>query len=162
MPSESPLQVIIYASPDHEHCAVRQAIVSFDLSTDWGLSANYTEPAIRLGETYGTLKAPLGTSDGLADRLRTDAPGTTFLLWQDPHFEEADGHYVAYAAGVGSFEATCNSSGAPHIALPGLVASLDEVPTLTTAQWLTGPGEAILGTAVRKIIHDYARPYAKA
>ncbi|MFB6984538.1 hypothetical protein [Streptomyces sp. NPDC056304] len=162
MPSESPLQVIIYASPEHEHSAVRQAIASFDLSTDWGLSANHTEPAIHLGETYGTLKAPLGTSDGLADRLRTDAPGTTFLLWQDPHFEEADGHYVAYAAGVGSFEATCNASGAPHIALPGLVASLDEAATLTMAQWLTGPGEAILGTSVRKIISDYARTLTKA
>ncbi|MFF7953923.1 hypothetical protein [Streptomyces griseorubiginosus] len=161
MSSQSPLQVTIYDSPEHEHPAVRQAIESFDLSTDWGMPAGRarTTPAsLRLGESYGNHHAPLGASDDLAARLRKDAPATTFLLWQDPYFEEADGHYVAYVPGLGGFESPCNANGSPHIELSELAASLRETPNLTAEQWLAGPGETILGTRVRKAIDAYERP----
>ncbi|MGW3954633.1 hypothetical protein ACWEKM_27710 [Streptomyces sp. NPDC004752] len=163
MSSQSPLQVTIYDSPEHEHPAVRRAIESFGLATDWGMHAGRarTTPAsLRLGESYGSHHAPLGASDDLAARLRKDAPDTAFLLWQDPYFEEADGHYVAYVPGVGGFESACNANGSPHIALSELIVSLHQTPALTTGQWLAGPGEAILGTRVRKVIADYERPYA--
>jgi hypothetical protein len=163
--SQSPLHVIVYDSPEHEHPAVRRAIESFGLATDWGLPGGLPETkevTIHLGEAYGTHNAPLGTSDDLAARLRADAPDSTFLLWQDPYFEEADGHYVAYVPGVAGFESSCSANGAPHIDLSELIASLNETPTLTTAQWLAGPGETILGTRVRKAINDYERPYVAA
>ncbi|MFI6282922.1 hypothetical protein [Streptomyces sp. NPDC050988] len=165
MSSQSPLQVIVYDSPEHEHLAVRRAIESFELATDWGLPGGLTETTqatLHLGQAYGNHSAPLGTSDGLAARLRADAPDTTFLLWQDPYFEEADGHYAAHVPGVGDFESSCNANGTPHIALFGLVASLREAPALTTEQWLAGPGETLLGTRVRKAIDDYERPDAVA
>jgi hypothetical protein len=157
----SPLQVIVYNSPEHEHPAVRRAIESFGLATDWGLPGSLTKTkqiTLHLGETHGTHHAPLGASDDLAARLRADAPDTTFLLWQDPYFEEADGHYVAHAPGVGDFESSCNANGAPHINVSKLAASLRETPSLTTAQWLAGPGETVLGTRVRKVIDDYEQP----
>lgn len=157
MSSQSPLQVIVYASPEHQHNAVRRAIDSFGLATDWGLPGPTTtnQITLHLGECYGTNHAPLGTSDDLATRLRTDAPDTVFLLWQDPYFEEADGHYVARVPGVGDFESPCNANGAPHIDLSKLIASLRETPALTTEQWLAGPGESILGTRVRQAISKY-------
>ncbi|MGC5264095.1 hypothetical protein ACPXCO_24055 [Streptomyces cyaneofuscatus] len=164
MPSTSPLQVIVYDSPEHEHSAVCHAIESFDLATDWGLPGGRIsldkQVSLHLGDAYGTHHAPLGTSDELATRLRTDAPDSTFLLWQDPYFEEADGHYVAYAPGVGGFESACSANGAPHISLSELMSSLNKSPDLTTAQWLAGPGDSILGTRVREVIADYeqARP----
>lgn len=165
MSSQSPLQVIVYDAPEHEHPAVRQAIDSFDLATDWGLPgglAKSKQVILHLGQVYGTHDAPLGSSDDLAARLRADAPDTTFLLWQDPYFEEADGHYVAHVPGVGDFESSCNANGAPHIDLSELIASLRETPALTTAQWLAGPGESILGSRVRKAIDGYERPEAAA
>ncbi|GAB2764119.1 hypothetical protein GCM10027072_73410 [Streptomyces bullii] len=76
----------------------------------------------------------------------------------DPYFEEADGHDVAYVPGVGDFESACNANRAPRIDLSELIASLREAPSLTTAQWLAGPGETILGTRVRKVIDGYERP----
>ncbi|MET7490205.1 hypothetical protein [Streptomyces sp. NPDC005538] len=160
MSSQSPLQVIVYDSPEHEHPAVCRAIESFELGTDWGLPGGLTktkQATLHLGQAYGNHNAPLGTSDDLAARLRADAPDTTFLLWQDPYFEEADGHYVAHVPGVGDFESSCNANGAPQITMFGLVASLREAPALTTEQWLAGPGEALLGTRVRKVIDDYER-----
>ena len=166
MSSQSPLQVILYDSPEHEHPNVSRAIEAFGLATDWGLPGGLTrlpggapkQVILHLGQTYGTHHAPLGASDELAARLRADAPGTTFLLWQDPYFEEADGHYVAHVPGVGDFESSCNANGAPHIAVAELTASLRETPDLTAEQWLAGPGETTLGTRVRKAIDAYERP----
>ncbi|MET8249497.1 hypothetical protein ABZV31_37120 [Streptomyces sp. NPDC005202] len=161
MSSQSPLQVIVYDSPEHEHPAVCRAMESFGLATDWGLPGGLTKTKqvfLHLGQAYGTHHAPLGASDDLAARLRADAPETTFLLWQDPYFEEADGHNVAHVPEVGVFESPCNANGAPHIDLSELIASLRETPALTTAQWLAGPGETILGTRVRKVIDGYERP----
>ncbi|MFH8257616.1 hypothetical protein [Streptomyces roseolus] len=43
----------------------------------------------------------------------------------------------------------------PHIDLSELTASLTTNPTLTAAQWLAGPGQAILGTRVREAIATY-------
>lgn len=165
MSSQSPLQVTIYDSPEHEHPAVRRAIESFELATDWGMPAGRTRTTptpLRLGESYGNHHAPLGASDDLAARLRKDAPDTAFLLWQDPYFEEADGHYVAYVPGVGGFESSCNANGSPHIELSELITSLNKTPALTTGQWLAGPGETILGTHVREAIANYERPHAAA
>jgi hypothetical protein len=157
MPSQSPLQITIYASPEHEHPAVRRAIESFGLATDWGMPPSHgrTTGPLRLGESYGNHHAPLGASDDLAARLRRDAPATAFLLWQDPYFEEADGHYVAYVPKVGAFESPCNANGCPHIDLSELTASLATTPTLTAAQWLAGPGQTVLGTRVREAIAAY-------
>lgn len=165
MSSESPLQVIVYESPEHEHPAVRRAIESFELATDWGRPGGLTkteQATLHLGQAYGNHNVPLGASDDLAARLRADAPQTTFLLWQDPYFEEADGHYVAHVPGVGDFESSCNANGAPHIAIAGVVASLREASALTIEQWLAGPGETLLGTRVRKVIDDYERTDAAA
>ncbi|WP_435060340.1 hypothetical protein [Streptomyces sp. bgisy060] len=157
MSSQSPLQITIYESPEHEHPAVRRAIESFDLATDWGMppSRTRTTGPLRLGESYGNHHAPLGASDDLAARLRKDAPDTAFLLWQDPYFEEADGHYVAYVPRVGAFESSCNANGGLHIDLSDLISSLAETPTLTAAQWLAGPGQTVLGTRVREAIATY-------
>ncbi|MFC8021639.1 hypothetical protein [[Kitasatospora] papulosa] len=163
MSSQSPLQVTIYDSPEHEHPAVRRAIESFALAPDWGMPAGHTRTApapFRLGESYGNHHAPLGASDDLAARLRKDAPTTAFLLWQDPYFEEADGHYVAYVPGVGGFESSCNANGYPHIDVSELIASLSTTPALTAAQWLAGPGETVLGTRVRKAISAYEQATA--
>ncbi|MFE1781106.1 hypothetical protein ACFW9F_00565 [Streptomyces sp. NPDC059506] len=157
MPSQSPLQITIYESPEHERSAVRRAIESFDLATDWGMPPIHgrTSDPLRLGESYGNHHAPLGASDELAARLRKDAPATAFLLWQDPYFEEADGHYVAYVPGVGAFESSCNANGCPHVGLSDLITSLATASTLTVAQWLAGPGETVLGTRVREAIATY-------
>ncbi|MEU1076308.1 MULTISPECIES: hypothetical protein [unclassified Streptomyces] len=157
MSSQSPLQITIYESPENEHPAVLGAIESFGLATDWGMPPrrSRTSESLRLGQSYGNHHAPLGASDDLAARLRKDAPSTAFLLWQDPYFEEADGHYVAYVPGVGAFESSCNANGCPHIDLSELTASLATTPTLTAAQWLAGPGETVLGMRVREAIAAY-------
>lgn len=164
MSSQSPLQITIYESPEHERPAVRRTIESFGLAPDWGMPPSHgrTTGPLRLGESYGNHHAPLGASDDLAARLRKDAPDTAFLLWQDPYFEEADGHYVAYVPGVGTFESSCNANGCPHIGLPELIASLATTPTLTAAQWLAGPGETVLGTRVRDAIAIYQQCTATA
>ncbi|MFI0813462.1 hypothetical protein [Streptomyces echinatus] len=157
MSSQSPLRITIYESPENEHPAVLGAFESFGLATDWGMppSRSRTTESLRLGQSYGNHHAPLGASDDLAARLRKDAPSTAFLLWQDPYFEEADGHYVAYVPGAGAFESSCNANGCPHIDLSELTASLATTPTLTAAQWLAGPGETVLGTRVREAITAY-------
>ncbi|MFE9250854.1 hypothetical protein [Streptomyces sp. NPDC007088] len=157
MSSQSPLQITVYASPEHEHVAVRRALDSFGLATDWGLPSPTLPDQItlRLGERYGTHHAPLGTSDNLASRLRAEAPGTAFLLWQDPYFEEADGHYVARVPDVGDFESPCNANGTPNIDLSELIVILRQTPTLTTEQWLAGPGQSVLGSRVRQVVTDY-------
>ncbi|MCC9309908.1 hypothetical protein LN042_23020 [Kitasatospora sp. RB6PN24] len=59
---------------------------------------------------------------------------------------------------VGTYEVACDSDGTPLVDAGKLADSLAALHEgATVAQWLAGPGEQLLGTAVRARLSTYER-----
>jgi hypothetical protein len=147
MPDCSDLQVVIYAVADVERAAALDAITDRRMDLDWG-DAMKQPTTLNLGDCYGARNVPLGSHADLVNDLMENAPSAVFAVWQDP-YGETDGEYVAYAPGVGTYEAGCDAGGNPHTDVAPLADRLAALPAGTTvAEWLAGHGDRLLGITV--------------
>ncbi|MYZ33743.1 MULTISPECIES: hypothetical protein [unclassified Streptomyces] len=159
MSDRTPLQLYVYAVDDNDRPAVLEAIAEFSLALEWGQGE--TPPRhLELGRCYGVHEATLGSSDDLANLLRSSAPSAVFTLWQDPYMT-ADGHLVAHVPGVGSYETGCDAEGTPHVDAVGLAARLGRLAEdATVRDWLSGDGDGLLGVTVLAALHQHEKSCA--
>ncbi|MEU8759430.1 hypothetical protein [Streptomyces sp. NPDC048659] len=158
MSDRSPFQLYVYAVHEDEQDAVLRVIADEELGLDWGDTEEPEPKSLVLGSCYGAHEMPLGSSHRLAEALQAQAPTAVFKLWQDPHWNGADGHLIAHVPGVGTYETDCTADGAPHVGVAGLAKQLSGVPAGTSVQdWLAGAGDQVLGVTVFAALEPYEK-----
>ena len=103
------LQVWVWDCPRAERASVAEALSGYveaefegqiSLDTGW----------LVLGRRYINNEIPRGSARVLAGILREQAPGASWLLWEDP-FEGSLGSLHAHTPGLGDFDAECDGRG---------------------------------------------------
>jgi len=100
MSDRTSLQVFVYACPESEREAML-AVIDQHGGWDEGDSAE---------GRWTDYEACCGSADTIARALSHDAPGASFLLWEDPAYQWL-GSLEAYTPELGSFSGECTSEG---------------------------------------------------
>lgn len=116
MSDRTPLQCHVYDCPQEQREAVLRVLVdSYGLDLDWG-SAD-PSAGLCLTQPYTGHDLRVGSAAELAAALREAAPGSSFVLWEDPAYEWL-GSLEAQAPCLGAFSADCDAGGTVLCTLP--------------------------------------------
>ena len=116
------LQAWVWDCPPAERASAGEALSKYveaefegqiSLDTGW----------LVLGRRYITNEIPRGSARELAGILREQAPGASWLLWEDP-FEGSLGSLHAHTPGLGDFDAECDGGGQVLFTLDEVRAAL--------------------------------------
>ncbi|MFJ5120870.1 hypothetical protein [Kitasatospora sp. NPDC088548] len=156
MGDRSPLQVFVHAADPDQHPAVLQTLAEHGLDLEYEFP-EIADGQLALGIKYFDVESGIDPED-LQAALIDAAPSAVFELWMDPFPAVYTGLYIGHVPDIGTYRAECNSDGTPLMSAAELADALAALPEETTvAQWLAGPGNELLGVAVRAHLGQYER-----
>lgn len=136
MSDRAALTVVVYDGPEDELVAIVEVFRKWDLNADFGFSTEELA-SIALGEQYGYDEIRIGDDDEIFGELVEAAPGSTFVVSQDPKYEY-DGSVHMYVPELGAFSGTGNSDGEPYVTADVVrkASSLGELKLRLGLPWL--------------------------
>jgi hypothetical protein len=106
MSDRTSVQLYVYDAPRHEVHAVLAVIDEYELG-------EYEPPAadrVSLATEYAGHDISCGSAEWIAGKLLNTAPGTSFMVWEDPAYEWLGAVWM-HAPDLGTFRAESDANG---------------------------------------------------